>query len=65
MYATIRASLASQALRSARPRPLPSRWRARTPGTLAARPRAVAHVSSVEALSTIVIRHESGKHSLR
>ena len=65
MYATTSASLALQAVRRARPRPLRSRCRARTPGSSCWSRCACNHVPSVDALSTIVMRHENGKAPVR
>ena len=61
MYATTVASLALHACFSARPRPLRSRCTAHTCGRSRAKLVAANHVSSVDALSTIVRRQENGK----
>ena len=65
MYATTRASLADQAARSARPRPLRSSRSTCTPPSVRASTRAIAGVSSVLALSAITIRHVNGNSASR
>jgi hypothetical protein len=65
MYATTAASLESQASRTARPRPLASRCRARTHGSSKASRVAVSQVRSVLPLSAIVIIAGYGRRSCR
>ena len=54
------ASLAAHTVCKARPRPLASRWTARTPGRVSASDWAIGQVPSLLALSAMVMRKVNG-----